>query len=466
MKRLPHHLTQQNGIFYFRLRIPSDLLPYLNQKTIKRSLNTSSTSTAQILSYSYSALYNAAFHLLRVAAMPKPLLDDVLRSLQGSTTRTYEIELPNGLKIKAEGQEDHNRAMEAIQQIQSLNIVNNSPSAPLNNTNILNYKLEEVIDFYFESFEDNVVKTRLIRKKSLSEFVEYFNENKTATRFLLNHIKSAFVEEYIKFLKSKELSIKTKTNKISYIKVFFDYAIKLEYYQYDKNPAENLVRVSKKDIKASAENGFVAFTKEELTQIYNIENLKNIGKEVRWGMLLGLYTGARVSEIGQLRIDDFYFIDGILCVKICDDYEEQSLKNSASKRNLPIHKDLLSLGILERIEDLKKSNQVQFFPSATKTINGYGNWLSKAFTRFLNMNLKLDKSKKYGFHSLRKNIVYKLQDFDIPEEKRIQYLGHEGSGSVHSTNYSRKYTEKELFEIVNISLSNNFNFVEIKKLLF
>lgn len=466
MKRLPHHLTNENGIFFFRIRVPCDLSQHINQKFIKRSLKTESSTKARLLSYAYTTLYNTAFDFLRSCHMSKPSLNDVLTALQQGKARTYEIELPNGLKIKADGADDHARAMEAVKALQCLQGATTAPKQPEAAT-VENFTLEEVIEKYLLSFEDNVVKTRQIRTKALTEFNEYFNKNKTSTRFSINHIKAVFVEEYIVFLK-KSLSVKTVTNKISYIKSFFDYAIKLEYYKFDKNPAQSLISMSKKEVKQSAENGFTAFTEKELIQIYSIENLKqNKLLATRWGILLGLYTGARVSEIGQLRLQDFYYKDGLLCVKICEDHPSQSLKNSASKRSLPIHPDLIKLGLEKRLENLKKSNQEQFFPNANAgVVNGMGNWLSKAFTRYINDYLNCDKSKKYGFHSLRKNLVHSLQNLDIPEEKRIQFLGHEGSGSVHSVNYSRKYTEKELLEIVEVALHKNLDFTKYQEILF
>lgn len=62
----------------------------------------------------------------------------------------------------------------------------------------------------------------------------------------------------------------------------------------------------------------------------------------RWVPWIGAYTGARVSEICQLRSEDIIKIEQIWCMKL--DPEAGSLKTSGSERIIPLHPALIEAG--------------------------------------------------------------------------------------------------------------------------
>lgn len=65
-----------------------------------------------------------------------------------------------------------------------------------------------------------------------------------------------------------------------------------------------------------------------------------------WLLQLLYYTGCRISEIVQLTPRDYRQIDGVWCISINDD-GAKTIKNEASRRNIPIHYELIALGVLE-----------------------------------------------------------------------------------------------------------------------
>jgi integrase len=65
----------------------------------------------------------------------------------------------------------------------------------------------------------------------------------------------------------------------------------------------------------------------------------------RWVPWIGAYSGARVSEICQLRSQDVIQIDNIWCMKL--DPEAGSLKTSGSERIIPLHPALIETGFLK-----------------------------------------------------------------------------------------------------------------------
>jgi integrase len=64
----------------------------------------------------------------------------------------------------------------------------------------------------------------------------------------------------------------------------------------------------------------------------------------RWLPLLGAYSGARLSEICQLRVQDITEVNGIWCMKILP---EAGLKTAGSERVVPLHPAVIEAGFLQ-----------------------------------------------------------------------------------------------------------------------
>jgi integrase len=64
-----------------------------------------------------------------------------------------------------------------------------------------------------------------------------------------------------------------------------------------------------------------------------------------------VYSGARVSEICQLRSEDIIKIEQIWCMKL--DPEAGSIKTSGSERIIPLHPALIEIGFLKFAAEAK-----------------------------------------------------------------------------------------------------------------
>ncbi|RUT30001.1 integrase [Arsenicitalea aurantiaca] len=71
----------------------------------------------------------------------------------------------------------------------------------------------------------------------------------------------------------------------------------------------------------------------------------------RWVPLLCAYTGARISEISQLRKEDLVEVQGITCLQFVP--EAGSLKNASSERIIPLHPKVIEAGFLEFVKERK-----------------------------------------------------------------------------------------------------------------
>ena len=111
------------------------------------------------------------------------------------------------------------------------------------------------------------------------------------------------------------------------------------------NPAE---RISI-DVQQKAGEKIRSFTDEEAVLV--LAAAAKEGDPVRrWVPWLCAYTGARVSEICQLRAEDIRQIEGIWAIKF--DPDAGPLKNKNSERAVPIHSALIETGFLDFTSDV------------------------------------------------------------------------------------------------------------------
>lgn len=112
------------------------------------------------------------------------------------------------------------------------------------------------------------------------------------------------------------------------------------------NPAE---RVSI-EIRTAANERKRSFTDEEAAVVLGAaQGEKDVVR--RWVPWMGAYTGARVSELCQLRREDILQIDGIWCMQM--NPEAGSLKTSSSERVIPLHPALIDAGFLAFVESVR-----------------------------------------------------------------------------------------------------------------
>jgi integrase len=142
-----------------------------------------------------------------------------------------------------------------------------------------------------------------------------------------------------------------------------------------------------------------------------------------WAIPLALFTGARVNELAQLHLNDFVEIDGVHCIDINDD-EAKRLKTPNSKRLVPIHNELIRLGILDYVGALKSAGYARLFPEISATRDGYGATISKWFARHRADCGITDKLTKV-FHSFRHTAITRLFNVDAPMGQIAALVGHE-----------------------------------------
>lgn len=145
-----------------------------------------------------------------------------------------------------------------------------------------------------------------------------------------------------------------------------------------------------------------------------------------WAPLIAALSGARREEIAGLAPDDVREIDGIWCLHIRPN-ALRGVKNDNATRVVPVHSQLIELGLLERVRERQGHADLfpELRPSTDKT--SYGDQLDHLFRQVVTDQVE-DRERK-SFHSFRHYVVDVLTNMpDLRPEHRDDILGHQGQG--------------------------------------
>ncbi|WP_244906253.1 site-specific integrase [Vibrio alginolyticus] len=161
-----------------------------------------------------------------------------------------------------------------------------------------------------------------------------------------------------------------------------------------------------------------AITKQELGKLLKATQCYKKSKD-EWKYYLpriAALTGCRLNEIAQLRVSDVQLGDEPT-LSINDEHDDKKLKNSSSKRALPITNPLLNL--LNELVAGKGKNEHLFTLPYSKQ-NGYSGKPSKYFS----VLLKSLDIRGVSFHSLRHYVITELFNAGVKEELIGSLMGH------------------------------------------
>jgi integrase len=205
------------------------------------------------------------------------------------------------------------------------------------------------------------------------------------------------------------------------------------------NPAEGITVST----KADPEDGRQPYSAEDLRTLFSrdaCEARKDRSADT-WLPWLALYTGARLEELGQLRVSDVREEEGVHYFAI-EAGDGKKLKTRSSRRRIPIHPELIRLGFITFAEDQSKAGHERLFPELRAT--SYGS-VTAAWSKYWGRHARslgiTDKRKT--FHSFRHGWKDAARAV-MPEEHHDAITGH-ANGSV-GRSYGRGVPLKVLAE--------------------
>ena len=154
----------------------------------------------------------------------------------------------------------------------------------------------------------------------------------------------------------------------------------------------------------------------------------------------------RQEEICQLRLADLREAEGIPVFDL-NIRDGQQLKNTNAARLIPIHAELLRLGLLAHANGERRAGQTMLFPQLKPggADSRLGHNYSKWFTRYRqDVNLYIDKR---DFHSFRHSATTFMARANVPTTTIDEVTGHATPGE--TSRYNKGLTVANLKEAID-----------------
>ncbi len=223
----------------------------------------------------------------------------------------------------------------------------------------------------------------------------------------------------------------TVLKKIRFISAVFRVGVDTEILR--NNPAAEII-VEKPRRRESRQ----PYDADDLNLIFNspiyIDGKRPVGgggEASIWLPLIGLFSGARLEEVAQLRTSDIKQERDIWYINFVESTGEEEkqglktgLKNDSSSRKIPVHSQLIKAGFLDYHHKITSQVPGRLFPDLLPDRNGKisGNW-SKWWGRYARKVVGITDKRKV-FHSLRHAFRDACREAELSEELCDALMGH------------------------------------------
>jgi integrase len=235
----------------------------------------------------------------------------------------------------------------------------------------------------------------------------------------------------------RKTSSKTARDRLTWIKSLLNYAA-IDLELLNKNPWHGInlkysttqKRRPWKEDELNVLLGSDLFTKRQPPKDWRAGEIAAF-----WVPLLGLYTGARLTELIQLRTSDIKAEGNINYIEITNEGANQQVKTDASIRKIPIHSKLIALGFLEYANELNREGCDSLWPKLPFRKHNAGGYFSNWFGEY---RRSLELEGYPDFHCFRHTVRTKLLEAEIREHTIDMLLGHQVKGSTGARVYSHR----------------------------
>ena len=235
----------------------------------------------------------------------------------------------------------------------------------------------------------------------------------------------------------RKTSSKTARDRLTWVKSVLKYAAR-DLGLIDRNPWEGLDIAYKTTNKRRpwTDSELKTFFTQPLHTAYQLPTDKKAGADAAyWIPLLGLYTGARVGELAQLRVVDVDTAREFPMLSITDEGEGQSVKSQAGVRKVPLHDELVRLGFLDYVAALRTRKADLLWPLLVTREGKPGGYFSQWFGEYRHA---IGFGMYPDFHCLRHTVRSQLAEAEIPEQVMDSIVGHEIKGSTGAKVYTHR----------------------------
>ncbi|MBT0652906.1 site-specific integrase [Geomobilimonas luticola] len=400
------YLFCRKNTYYYRIKVPTDLLSIIPAVEIKKSLKTSDLDKAQSLSAAMGYKVHAAFMQLRSGMLSEQQVKVVVNQLLSKKLDSDSITLSSAIKDYIRRNE-RSWTLKTRMEVEGsynllLQIMGDRPMSILARHDLVS--LRDTLT----KLPPNIQKT--YPGRSISEILRHSNLVPMSVTSINKHLTR--MSSLMRFCVLE-----------GHISV--NYAEGLQLPQTQRTDEERK-----------------SYNMEDIAVIRNLLPCDSGNLERQWIPVIGMYSGMRLDEICQLYLEDIVDIEGIPCFDI-NDKGDKKLKNKTSRRIIPVHPRLLKDGLLEYVENMRKGGQVRLWPNLIKRRDGYSHDFGKWYQRF-NRKYVTDDTRKV-FHSFRHTVADHMKQKGVSDTVIAEILGH-AHDSIAMGRYGKRYQPQVLLD--------------------
>lgn len=458
---------------YARFKLPADLRAQLGKLFVVRSLRGQRGDAARLTAARLGYALGRAVEQVRKGGPGvdvKKLIEGALAAAAAGGTRDYTLDIPGVVSLRAEGEQDHQRAMEALASLRDSLARTPAPAAVLAPPvgPLLRASAAKFLEHCRQV--NKSAATLLETDHSVRLFCD-LNDDVPMASISAEHIdtfrsalavwpaRARLLPEYrglsARQIVSKArktpgrsggLGVRTVEKHLDRLRTFFNWAVQRR--EMTHNPLTGLRLQTTAEKYTHTRRGF---RPEELAALFDPErraSLCSSDPHYYWIPTMALFTGARLGELAQLRVNDLDQVGDVWGIHITSE-SSKSLKNSQSRRFIPLPGRLLALGLLDYANEMKASGTFELFPGgAVGSKNGPGDKVSKWFNRtYMRKACGLGDGET-SFHSFRHTFLSAADRLGLTETQSGALTGH-AARSVQARHYIDAATVPERKERID-----------------
>lgn len=408
---------QPNSVYYTRVAIPTSLQKNGFPKEIRLSLVTRDRRMAYKRNLDQTKVIFELFELAQTKSLSFP---DFKQRLNAEINQ-----LRNSFNQRASDSDSKCRLLSETY------VPKTKKEAPLINA--------DVLDRFIESKRLEKVTNLTLKqlKQRNGDFLKFVEQLEVA------NITSSVAMVYRDELLGRGLSHKTLRDYFAAIKQFMNWCVVQELI--NTNPFAHIKLPTK---STSSHSQRQRWGKKELTRLFSSRAFQEQDSSFQWATKVMMLHGCRPSEACQLRVVDIKIDDIIPTISFTDNGELQHLKNASSKRQVPIHKELVKMGFLEYVKSRQDQKQMQLFDF---TPRGKDSDWSKDFRDSMGDVLTacgFKAGNRPTAYSFRHTFVDELKQSNIDEHVVAQIVGHTNTSMTYG-HYGKQLPVEKLVDAVN-----------------
>lgn len=403
--KTPRLIRDRCGVYYFRLIVPLALRATVGKSEFRRSLRTKDSAIARQRALALSVAVETRMNddIGNFAHLFKP---DAKKGIR----EKIRIDLERGI-VETDTLEEAREAqritanMARARQTAAAGIAAVLPIAKCG-TNLEKAK-EDFMNERKSTLKDSTWRKH---KGVLQAFIKAKGNMDVAM------VGAKTVTDYKKELLALGREATTVNDHITILNGFFEYCI--------DNKVANMVNPAKDLYIVGAHNkaeSYEPFTEGELQTIFQsplyVQKLKL--PDFYWCPLIALFTGARAEEIASLDLEQIYPVKGIWIIDILKG------KTANAKRRVPIHDQLVALGLVDYVVGLRNAGYKKLFPHIQPGTNGYRKNMTRMFGTYLDLPAVNIVDPLKVFHSFRHTVVSALTNAGVNDGLKRAMVGHD-----------------------------------------